>query len=80
MLRQDLAPAGPGLVTIYAAAALALGGLLYGMFADLELTLYVMGGAVLVLAALYLTGRLLVWLLQGMRSRVGVAPSATRRR
>ena len=73
VLRQDLAPAGPRLATIYAAAALALGGLLYALFADFELLFYVMLGAALVLAALYLTGRLLVWLLQGMRSRVGVA-------
>jgi putative ABC transport system permease protein len=73
VLRQDLAPGGPGLATIHAAAAAALGGLLYGMFADFELLLYIMAGAAAVLAALYLTGRALVWLLQGMRSRVGIA-------
>jgi len=73
VLRQDLAPAGPKLATIYAAAALALGSLLYGMFGDLELILYVLAGTAAVLAALYLTGRLLVRLLQGMRSRVGIA-------
>lgn len=73
VLRQDLAPAGPGLATIYAAAAVALGALLYGMFADFELLLYVLVGAAAVLSVLYLTGRMLVWLLQGMRSRVGIA-------
>ena len=73
VLRQELAPAGPGLVTIYAAAAAALAGLLYGMFGDFELLLYVLAGAAAVLAALYLTGRTLVWLLQGMRSRVGIS-------
>ena len=73
VLRQDLEPAGPGLVTIYAAAAIALGSLLYALFADLELIGFVMGGTAAVLAALYLAGRLLVHLLQGMRSRVGIA-------
>ena len=73
VLRQALEPAGPGLATIYAAAAFALGALLYGLFADLELLLYVMGGAGAVLGLLYLAGRLLVWTLQGMRSRVGIA-------
>jgi putative ABC transport system permease protein len=73
VLRQDLAPAGPGLLTIYAAAAFALGGLLYAMFGDVELILYVTAGAAAMLAVLYLAGRLLVWLLKGMRSRVGVA-------
>jgi putative ABC transport system permease protein len=73
VLRQDLEPASPGLLAIYAAAALALGGLLYGMFGDLELILYVMGGAVVTLGVLYLTGSLLVLLLQQLRGRVGIA-------
>jgi putative ABC transport system permease protein len=73
VLRQELAPTGPGLLTIYAAAALALGGLLFGMFGDLELLLFVIGGGGGTLGMLYLAGRALVWLLQDMRSRVGIA-------
>lgn len=73
VLRQDLAPAGPRLVTVYATAAVALGALLYALFADLELLGFVMGGTAGVLVVLYLAGRLLVRLLQGMRGQVGVA-------
>jgi len=73
VLRQDLEPAGAGLLTIYAAAALALGGLLYWMFEDLEMILYIMGGAAATLGLLYLAGALLVLLLQQLRGQVGIA-------
>jgi putative ABC transport system permease protein len=73
VLRQDLEPPPVRFLTIYAAAALALGGLLYGMFGDLELVLYVMGGLAVTLGALYLAGSLLVASLQRLRGRVGIA-------
>jgi len=73
VLRQDIAPPSAGMFTIYVIAAAALGSLLFGMFRDLELLLYVMGGAAATLAVLYLAGTVLVRLLQGFRSRVGIA-------
>ena len=73
VLRQDIAPPSASFLTIYAVAALALGGLLFGMFRDVELLLYVMGGSAATLAVLYLAGMLLVRLLQRFRSRVGIA-------
>jgi putative ABC transport system permease protein len=73
VLRQDLEPPQARFLTIYAVAALALGGLLYGMFKDAELVLYVMGGVAVTLGVLYLAGSLLVALLQKFRGRVGIA-------
>jgi putative ABC transport system permease protein len=73
VLRHDLEPAGPGVLTIYATAVLALGGLLYVMFNDLRLILYVLGGAAVTLVVLYLAGSLLVVSLERLRGRVGVA-------
>jgi len=73
VLRQDLEPAGAGWLTVYALAVLALGGLLYLMFADLELIAYVVGGAVVALGVLFLAGSVLVVSLQGLRGRVGIA-------
>jgi putative ABC transport system permease protein len=73
VLRQDLEPPPAKFLTIYAVAALALGGLLYGMFRDAELVLYVMAGVGVTLALLYLAGSALVALLQRVRGRVGIA-------
>lgn len=73
VLRQDLEPPQARFLTIYGVAALALGGLLYGMFGDAELVFYVMGGVGVTLAVLYLAGSLLVFLLQKVRGRVGIA-------
>jgi putative ABC transport system permease protein len=73
VLRQDLLPPQARFLTIYGVAALALGALLYGMFGDAELVLYVMGGVGVTLAALYLAGSVLVYLLQTLRGRVGIA-------
>ena len=73
VLRQDLEPPPARFLTIYAAAALALGGLLYGLFEDAELVLYVMGGVAVTLGVLYLAGSLLVALLQRFRGQVGIA-------
>jgi putative ABC transport system permease protein len=73
VLRQDLEPPPARFLTIYGVAALALGGLLYGMFGDAELVFYVMGGVGVTLGVLYLAGSLLVFLLQRVRGRVGIA-------
>lgn len=73
VLRQDLEPPAARLLTIYAVAALALGGLLYGMFRDLELVLYIGGGVAVTLGVLYVAGSLLVASLQRLRGRVGIA-------
>jgi putative ABC transport system permease protein len=73
VLRQDLEPPPARFLTIYGVAALALGSLLYGMFDDLELVLYVMGGVFVTLGVLYLAGSLLVAALQRLRGRVGIA-------
>jgi putative ABC transport system permease protein len=73
VLRQDLEPPPLGFVMIYAVAAAAIAALLYGMFGDLELLAYVMGGAAATFGVLYLAGSLLVKLLQRFRGRVGVA-------
>jgi putative ABC transport system permease protein len=73
VLRQDLEPPRAGWLLVYALAATSLAGLLYVMFADLELIAYVLGGTVGVLGVLYLAGSLLVLLLQRLRGRVGIA-------
>jgi len=73
VLRQDLEPPTARFLTIYGIAALALGGLLLGMFQDPELVLYVMGGVAVTLAVLYFAGSVLVHLLQKVRGRVGIA-------
>ncbi|HUF71292.1 MAG TPA: FtsX-like permease family protein [Gammaproteobacteria bacterium] len=73
VLRQDLEPPPARFLTIYAVAALALGGLLLALFEDLELVLYVMGGVAVTLGVLYLAGSLLVASLQRLRGRVGIA-------
>lgn len=73
VLRRDLTPAGPRVLTVYAAAALAIGGLLYALFADLTLITYVLGGAAASLGLLYLAGSGLVRLLRRLQGRVGVA-------
>jgi putative ABC transport system permease protein len=73
VLRQDLMPPRARFLTVYVVAALALGGLLFGMFRDAELVLYVLGGVAATLGVLYLAGTVLVYLLQRLRGRVGIA-------
>jgi putative ABC transport system permease protein len=60
VLRSDVAPPPLRYSTIYGAAAVGIGGLLYVLFRDLELIFYVLAGAVGTFAALYWAGRLLV--------------------
>ena len=73
VLRNDLDPPQLKYTTIYGVAAAAVTGMLYFLFRDFELIAYLLGGAVVTFAALYLAGRLLVLLLQQLRGGVGVA-------
>src|SRR5690606_7442031 len=73
VLRNDVAPPPLRYGTIYGAAAAGIGGLLYFLFRDFELILYVLVGAAATFAALYWAGRLLVAVLGRLRGGVGVA-------
>lgn len=73
VLRQDLGPPPVRHLTVYGVAIAAIASMLYGMFGDLELLVYVVLGALGTLAVLYVAGRLLVLALQQLRGGVGVA-------
>jgi putative ABC transport system permease protein len=73
VLRNDLDPPPLRYTTIYGVAAAAVTTLLYLLFGDLELIIYLLGGAVGAFFVLYFAGRALVLLLQRVRGRVGVA-------
>jgi putative ABC transport system permease protein len=73
VLRQDLDPPPVKYLSIYGTAVVAISGMLYGMFGDLELIIYVVAGSLATLVVLYLAGRLLVLALQQFRGRVGIA-------
>jgi len=73
VLRHDLEPPPLGYVAVYGTAAAAVSGMLYWLFGDLELIVYLLVGAVGTFAMLYLSGRLLVLGLQRFRGRVGIA-------
>ena len=73
VLRHDLAPPPLGYSVVYGMAAAAVTAMMYWMFRDFELIIYVLGGAAVTFAALYGAGLLLVKALQRFRGRVGVA-------
>jgi putative ABC transport system permease protein len=73
VLRNDLDPPPLRFATIYGVAAAAVTGMLYLLFGDWQLIVYLLGGAVGTFAALYGAGRVLVLLLQRVRGRVGIA-------
>jgi putative ABC transport system permease protein len=73
VLRHDLEPPPLGYTAVYGIATVAVTTMLYWLFGDLELILYLLAGSSLTFLALYGAGRLLVALLQGLRGRVGVA-------
>ena len=73
VLRHDLEPPPLRFMTIYAVAGIAVAGMLYVLFEDLELIVYVLAGTVATLIVLYGAGRLLVLALQRFRGGVGVA-------
>jgi putative ABC transport system permease protein len=73
VLRQDIDPPPLRYLTIYGVATVAVSAMLYGMYGDLRLILYLLGGAVVTLAVLYGAGRVLVLGLEQLRGSVGVA-------
>jgi putative ABC transport system permease protein len=73
VLRHDLEPPPLGYSAVYGAAAAGVAGLLYWLFGDVELVAYLIGGAAVTFAGLYLAGRLLVLALQGFRGSAGIA-------
>jgi putative ABC transport system permease protein len=73
VLRHDLAPPPLGYSAVYGVATLAVTAMLYWLFRDLELILYMLAGSALTFAGLYAAGRALVALLQRVRGGVGVA-------
>ena len=73
VLRNDIGPPPLRYTTIYGVAAAAVTALLYVLFGDFELIVYLLGGAVATFFVLYFAGRLLVLALQRLRGGVGVA-------
>lgn len=73
VLRHDLEPPPLGYTVVYGIAAGAVTVMLYWLFGDLPLILYLLLGSALTFLALYSAGRLLVLLLQRFRGRVGIA-------
>ncbi len=73
VLRQDLDPPPMRYLAIYGTAAVAVGAMLYVLFGDFSLILYVSAGAAVSFAVLYGAGRLLVVVLGRFRGGVGVA-------
>ncbi len=73
VLRRDLGPAHVGTFGLYAAAALAFGGLIFWQAQDPILAAYVIGGGLATMAVLCLVAVLLVRVLSRFRRRVGVA-------
>ena len=73
VLRHDMMPPAPSRLLVAGLALAAVAGLLYRSVGDLRMLLILLGGIVLIAAALYLLGRLLVMILGRYRSGVGVA-------
>jgi putative ABC transport system permease protein len=73
VLRNDVGPPPLRYTTIYGVATLAVTALLYVLFGDLELIVYLLAGTAATFFVLYYAGRLLVLALQRFRGGVGVA-------
>ncbi len=73
VLRHDLEPPPLGYTVVYGIATGAVTLMLYWLFGDPELILYLLVGSALTFVALFGAGHLLVQLLQRFRGRVGVA-------
>ena len=73
VLRRDLEPPPPGYAAVYGTAAAAVAAMLYWLFRDLELIVYLLAGSAATFAALYFCGHALVRGLQRGRGRVGIA-------
>lgn len=73
ILRHDLMPPAPSRLLVAGLALAAVAGLLYRSVGDARMLLILLCGIVVIAAALYLIGRLLVAMLGRFRSGVGVA-------
>ncbi len=73
VLRHDLMPPAPSRLLIAGLSLAAVAGLLYRSVGDARMLLILLGGIVVIAAALYIVGRLLVATLGRFRSGVGVA-------
>ncbi len=73
VLRNDLGPPPLRYTTIYGVATGTVTAMLYVLFRDLELIVYLLVGAASTFAVLYLAGRVLVMALQRLRGGVGIA-------
>ncbi|HEX5046378.1 MAG TPA: FtsX-like permease family protein [Gammaproteobacteria bacterium] len=73
VLRNDLDPPPLRFATIYGVAAATVTAMLYLLFRDLQLIVYLLAGTVGTFAVLYGAGRVLVLLLQRVRGGVGIS-------
>ena len=73
VIRRDLGPLPVRMLSVYAAALLAMGLLLFSQVHDLRLTLIVLGGTLAALAVMSLVAGLLVKGLGALRAHAGLA-------
>lgn len=73
VLRHDVMPPAPSRVLVAGLSLAAVAALLYRSVGDAKMLAILLGGIVVIAAALYLVGRVLVALLGRFRSGVGVA-------
>ena len=73
VLRHDVMPPSPSRVLVAGTALAAVAALLYRSVGDAQMLLILLGGIVVIAAALYFVGRGLVALMGRFRSGVGVA-------
>ncbi len=73
ILRHDMMPPAPSRLLVSGLAMAAVSLLLYRSVGDMRMLIILLGGIVVIAAALYLVGRLLVASLGRFRSGVGVA-------
>jgi putative ABC transport system permease protein len=73
ILRHDMMPPAPSRLLVAGLAMAAVSVLLYRSVGDMKMLIILLGGIVVIAAALYLVGRLLVASLGRFRSGVGVA-------
>jgi putative ABC transport system permease protein len=73
VLRHDAMPPAPSRMLVGGVSLAAVAALLYNTVGDARMLVIVLGGIIVIAAALYLVGRLLVGMLGSFRSGVGVA-------
>lgn len=73
VLRHDAMPPAPSRILVSGVSLLAVAALLYRSVGDVRMLLILIGGILVIAAALYLVGRGLVAVIGGARSGVGVA-------